>query len=244
MMFNFLILGAHRSGTTLLTYILNAHPEINCIGEPDAYEIFGGTTPAPTDKPKVGLKVSHFTEYLLNLNVEPIPLVFIDRDLVDIVGSMSSMRCGADTYLTDCVSPQVEGKIGFDYWFDTTYQKETDFIKTLLVGSPERYAAVGALWIKYTNSFRDFYKQRGFPVFIVDYANLVTNPEQEITKLCGFLGVAYDPRMMTFHEKGTGIVSVGGNKDNVPIHAYSVGKGYTTLSEGQISAIKAVSQCS
>jgi hypothetical protein len=45
-------------------------------------------------------------------------------------------------------------------------------------------------------------KERGKPgVLIYRHEDLVANPEKEVLRICGFLGVAYDRRILDFHQR-------------------------------------------
>ncbi|HZT83276.1 MAG TPA: sulfotransferase, partial [Gemmataceae bacterium] len=122
----FFIVGCQRSGTTLLRLVLECHPLVACYDEDTAYKALQeGCRCPPPGKRLAGFKIPRWTEQL----GEPVcrdeglaetaaglyqgePLVFVLRDVRDVVASMHKLRMTErQTWLEFCARPILEAKL-------------------------------------------------------------------------------------------------------------------------------------
>ena len=98
---------------------------------------------------------------------------------------------------------------------------------------------LGRSWARTHHRFRDLVragKLRGHELF---YERLATDPEREVRALCGFIGIAYDPRMLAFHKGDLTIFRanhISMPRISVPIDTRMIGRWRSDLTPAQAEA--------
>lgn len=207
----FFIAGCQRSGTTLLRLVLECHPDVFCLDEDTSYPaLMRGDCPKPNGQRLTGFKVPRWAEQL----AEPVafdegqaetaenfyrgePVVYLVRDVRDVVASMRKLQMGADrTWLEFCAWPILEAKIKQPA-FAERYAAEIARLR--FAGEPG--AMVGALYWKYKTAPLFDYRRRGWPVLPVRYEDLVRAPRRQLRRIVRFLGLPWDGRLLRHPEQ-------------------------------------------
>jgi len=235
------IVGCPRSGTTLLQRMVNAHPEIAVTPEthwiPRFIKKRWGVTRKGLVTPKliarllehpgfVALSIGREEVAKLIGTGEPITYSSFVSGIFDLYGKAQGKRLvgdktpgyvrrmntlhvlwpaarfvhlirdGRDVYLSMANRPMEQLKSGvFDSW-------------------AEHPVPTAALWWELNvRRGREAGKEIGPDLYYeISYEALTTNPREECTKLCLFLGVQYDDSMLRFHEGRIGTKAEPGGK--------------------------------
>lgn len=195
------VYGALRSGTTLFRLLLDAHPEISCPGERD-------------------FMLDHLKPSSRGLCLDKESLQ-LDRIFRAAALQIPETEDGAEAFF-DMVSQQIDGKGGvlvliLHRKLDRLLELMPDMPIIHLVRDPRDVArsSIGMGWAANTwhgidhwlHTERDWDRlaHRISPEQVLDlrYEDLVEAPETNLAGLCDFMGLAYDPVMMTFSETST-----------------------------------------
>ncbi len=255
------ILGAPRSGTSLLTRVVNAHPEIGVPYETQFYRDFypvrarfGDLGVARNRLRLVGemLTGSHMREF------RPLPPVarvmhFFTRH--DMHGALAALmqawletqdkaRWGEKTpqhtmRWREIVGGFPEAKIiamirdGRD---STLSWRMAPF-------GPKHYIALARNWVRYIEAIEAC--RAALPperFMLVRYETLLVHPEQAARDLCAFLGVEYDAAMLDFHQSVDRYVTDPLNIVNLarPVMQDNVEKWRTRMSPKDLTIFEAI----
>jgi hypothetical protein len=227
------LVGCPRSGTTLLQRIVNAHPRIaitpetqwlpRLVSDPAAVTPDGQVTPGLIPQLLAHPRFSQLgvgREQLQRLLGSGAPVSYADfvRGLFDLYGQTQDKRLVGDK------TPGYVRKIrtlhalwpkakfvhlirdGRDVCLSVLdWKRKGERMADLYPTWDEEPVITTALW--WAEHIRRGRKQ-GLPLgrglyYELRYEALVANPAEEIVKLCAFLGVPYDERMLHFHEGRT-----------------------------------------
>jgi hypothetical protein len=244
----FFVAGCQRSGTTLLRLVLECHPRVYCFDEATGYRVLAGAPfGVPPGRTHIGFKVPRWTECLgddlawdegLAEQVTDLyhrePIVFLTRDVRDTVASMRKLRMtDTQSWLEFCAVPILEAKFARTP-LGLRYAQEWN--AAVAAGKPA--VQMGALYWKYKTGMLFDFQARGWPVLHVSYERLVADPAPELRRVCRFLGVSWDARMLVHdrlpHTEVFADGTVMGNTDpRRPIDATSVQqwRGWLTPAE-------------
>jgi hypothetical protein len=194
--------GALRSGTTLLRLILDAHPAICCPGERDF--MLDALRPGAT-----GLEI--VPEILRESRI------FLASEL-----SLPEVADGRAAFESLCAEDRARsGKPHLVLVMHRRLDRllelhpETRFIHLLRDPRDVARSSIGMGWAGNTWFGIDHWLETesdwerhgaGLPpeqVCLLRYEELLGAPEETLTRVCAFLGVAYDPAMLTFAETST-----------------------------------------
>jgi hypothetical protein len=207
------IIGTYFCGSTILGNCLNGHPSISFAGEIDRLEAFR-CEPEWTHQREPGCRVCS-TQDQYSCPVWP-------RDFLASLAPLQEL----DKYraiVDRCETPiMVDGSKRID-WFNRLYDSGlTSGVAAIICArTPFAFAnskagAVRAAPTESATLWRDFYMHamrslsgRGVPTLVVRYENFAFDPAKTIHRICEFLGVPFDPAMMTFWT--TPSHAVGGN---------------------------------
>lgn len=203
------LIGAPRSGSTLLARMLGSHPAVH--------------TP---DEPHLLTPLAHLGYYAAveRAPYDPIITRAAARALVAKLPRgeadyLEALRAYTDTLYARLLEPTGQALL-----LDKTpaYALVLDFLARLY---PRGRAIVltrhpFAVWSSYVDSFFDgdhevahahnplleryvpaiarFLRERPMPLHAVRYEELVRDPETELTRICAFLGIAFEPRMIDY----------------------------------------------
>jgi hypothetical protein len=183
--------------------VLGTHRDVHCFDEGSAYGILAGIRPeeVPAEILRVGFKIPRWTGTLLDAEVadfgHPVratgvyhgeAIVFMLRGLLDTVASMVKLRGRSQQpWLHTWAVPTVEHWIR-DNRFADTHAREIALIRA--AAHPDLAAA--ALYWKHKTEAYFRYRSLGLPVIGVRYEALVSQPEPELRRVVGHLGIDWD----------------------------------------------------
>jgi hypothetical protein len=250
---DYFVIGCQRSGTTLMRLALDSHHLVSCIDEPDSYRVIAEARRPESVKALVGVKVPCLTEQfgddrmwdrrLLPPTPNPYrlqPLIFLIRDVRDTVASMRSLVVGGRSWVWRSARPTVLAKRRRDPAFADRYRA---WLR--LADDPDDDIGIGAFyWHFKTDVLRD-YRARAWPLLVVRYEDLVTQPAVELQRVCEFLEIPWDPDVLAHHRHGhDGLLPSGlatGNTDPArPIDADSMGRWQRILSAAEAERVVAL----
>jgi hypothetical protein len=203
------LIGSPRSGSTLLARMLGAHPDVFAPAEPHLL----------TPLANLG-----FYETVERAPYDPIISQDAIRELVARLPGgeadyLEALRAYTDRLYTGLLAPS-----GRSHLLDKTpaYALVLDFVARLYPNA--RYLVLTrhplAIWTSYVESFFDgdfesahrfnpileryvpaiarFLREQKVPLHPVRYEELVSDPAEQGQRLCGFLGLAWQPRMVEY----------------------------------------------
>ncbi|WP_172379443.1 sulfotransferase family protein [Vibrio sp. Vb339] len=257
------IIGAGRSGNTLLRRILNQHSEVAI--PPETY-VLGVASMQHTAMPHVGwhtmvttilgnfqfhpdfytFKISNLNELHQSLKCLPKSEQSFARiineyylNYLDFHG-IAARRWGDKTPLNVFYLDNIKNtfpKSQFIHIVRDPVDSVSSFIDAKLYSSTEE--AIDR-WVKAIELAEEFNINNKNSCIMVYYSDLVTKPEETISGICDFLDVSYEESMMQHSSKDLGDVNLLPHHANVnkPITPDSIGKGYGKLNYHDISILK------
>jgi hypothetical protein len=231
--------------------ILECHSLIECADERWSYRILAGRVSRRRRRPRLGLKVPCITEQLgdpvlwdpdvLPEVVNPYrhePIVFMVRDVRDTIASMRALQVSGGSWLDAHLKPTLQAKRARDEAFACRY---AEALAELGDPATSDLAAAAFYWRYKVEALFD-YLDRGFPVLPVRYEDLVTRPRVELPRVCEFLGVLWEPELLTHsrlphREVDDAGFAIGGTQSRRPINPLSVGRWRATIGDGEAAEI-------
>lgn len=228
-----MVIGAQRSGTTLMRLVLESNPEVAVFEEPTSYDywadrnllnrtleagrqqgkrVFVFKTPCLTEQLDTEDQIARELRYRafpLRFSYENQLLVFMVRDPRDVCISLQNLKARAS------------GDDWIDHWtryvdelyprtipdFKTRYARELELVAQ--AGSHGFAARAALYWkIKTESFFR--YDAQGYHLRLVLYEDLVTRPERTLRWLSRFLGISFNERMLKHHQQTHAVVGANG----------------------------------
>jgi hypothetical protein len=204
-----------RSGSTLLARMLGAHSQVHAPAEPHLL------TP-----------LAHLGFYarVESADYDPIISEAAARELVAALPLGESDYLGALRAYTDAIYGRMLGASGRRLLLDKTpaYALILDFVARLYPNA--RFVVLTrhplAVWSSYVDSFFDgdheaahkhnplleryvpaiarFVREARVPIHTVRYEQLVVDPTRELERLCGFLGLPFEPGIVNYGEREEG----------------------------------------
>ncbi len=254
------IAGCQRSGTTLVRLILEAHPEVACLDERDAYRVLlpprsPNPRPSPESPPAelLVLKIPRFCEQLLRREMaDPEygtfpsfyagePVLFLLRDPRDVVSSMRSLPTGDGgmTWL-DRYGPEM-----LRFHLQRRGEEVSGSLRETLDRSGWAPHVVGAVYWVLKNAPASEYVAAGLPVRLVIYEDLVADPEPLLRRAAGFLGIRWDDALLAHHAAEHDQLrpdgrTIGLSDPRAPIHQRSVGRYRDDLTDAEAGEVMEV----
>ena len=215
-----LILGAQRSGTSLLSRMLNQHPEIGVPQESHAYNHFYNIRHLYGD-----LALRHNQQLLLKdiASFGDVRLWSPALDIEDANRNISGPGFGAvfDAMMTSWANKQGKSSCGektpshidfvdpiLDYFPDMRLvhiiRDPRDVCLSMIRArfGPKNYFAAATAWSKYLSKMTSLKKR--YPntkIIEIRYEDLLANPVSVLRILCTGLGVDYADSMQQFHDE-------------------------------------------
>jgi hypothetical protein len=191
------ILGCQRSGTTLLRLILNSHKKIHCYGEINGYKYFTDNVKINHRKKFEAFQLPIWTELFVeyecikNYKKDNDQIVFIFRDPKQVIASMKSLTIKGQNYINYEVIKNI--KIWLE---DESRSFKKEFENEIDINNEIKSAI--CYW-KYKNN--SYFKMRklNWDIFLLDYDQLVENPQENISNLMKFLKINWDPNVLNHH---------------------------------------------
>ncbi len=211
------MLGCQRSGTTLLRLILNSHPKIYCYGELTSYSFFEKNLKEHHNKKYSAFQLPIWTELFSEYDCiqkykkEQDKILFIFRDPKQTISSMKSLSC----YRKDCwfgINDMILEKNYINYevvpnvnlWMNDKSrcfkEKFGKQIKKYKNTKWENLIKAICYW-KYKNYSYFKIKKMNWKIKLVNYENLVKNPEKELRSIMKFLEIEYNKDILFHHTK-------------------------------------------
>ena len=232
-----------------------------CIDESKAYDIlsdFQKVDPIlskETEKKWLGFKIPRFTEQFNNSSFMDYglshtipnfynkdPLLFIIRDVRDVVCSMANLKNGEISWLQEWCIPIIE------FWIKKSekFQKEFDSEMALVKKAANYELAMGALYWKFKSKSYFRYMQHEFPIIKIKYEDLIKNPKNNIMLIINHLDLEWEDSLIQHHklehsetdEKG---ITTGGTNSHLPISKFHVERYKNELTKNQLDEILSVS---
>lgn len=252
------IVGVHRSGTTLLRFMLNCHPRLYIVHESDFIPNFFLQNPneSLTDERVTDLLNTISNRYRFFEQWKgPRPSI----DTLRQAGSVSAPSEFLETLYTAYARQN-----GAVRWGDKTpiYTNYIDLLHTLfpraqfihiirdgrdaILSMLEKYEQrefhvdvyfAARNWVRRIHAARTSGARLGPERYYeIRYENLVADPGRELQALCTFLNEPYVPEMTQPHELARKIVKPGDFHDPVrhPPHIKSVGRWHQEMSEADL----------
>ena len=226
------IVGCPRSGTTLLRRIVDAHPDVAITKETHwIVQLLGEGHPASTDAPVTpelleGL-LSHKRFARLELDPrrlehlvaqeEPVSYAELVTAVYDLFGELHGKRLVGDKtprYVRHI--PTLHGlwsqakfvhliRDGRDVCLSVqSWDKDKRFVTRISTFEEDPVSTIALWWEQLVRLGREAGAELPADLYHeVRYERLVAEPTRECRKLCDFLGLPYDERMLRFHEGRT-----------------------------------------
>ncbi len=241
----FLIAGCQRSGTTLMRLVLECHPEVECRDEARSYSVMAGSHRPIRKRPRLGLKIPCLTEQLLEPTLwDPIllpattnrydgePILFLVRDVRDVVASMRALRIFGRPWLDAYLEPTLRAKLAQEVRFAARYGAELSKAAESFHSGSVR----AALSWRYKNDAVARYVAASLPLLVVQYEDLVSDPRRELERVCTFLRLPWNDALLAHNRQRHGELdaqglAIGGTDPRRAIDRHSVGGHGLTASE-------------
>jgi len=254
----FFILGCQRTGTTLVRFILESHTKISCVDEHRAYPILQDEKLLKKEinsnirKKWIGFKTPRITEQLLEPfladvginfriqnNFKGIPTVFVVRNVLDTITSMSTLDQEGISWLKRWALRTIDFWSKTNPYFLEHYNRELKILKT----TKYKDLMAGALYWKFKTASYFDYKKNSIPIIKIEYEDLVSEKKKTIIKgILDFLNLKWEDSVLS-HEKLSHAetdkkgITVGDNDSKIPINDSSVGRYKKFLKPKEISEI-------
>lgn len=202
----FFIVGVHRSGTTLLRLIVDSHPRLAC--PPESFFLLPLAELLRDSKALEGLKAMGFTEEHVLARTREYASYFFEM----YAASRGKVRWADKTpSYVDCLD-FIEALYGPECRYVLVFRHGLDSACSTVGINPRElaphaeacggdlYAGAARYWATQCEkllAFRDRYPESCFEV---RYEDLVTDPEPVLRRLFEFVGEAWDPQVLRFHE--------------------------------------------
>lgn len=108
---------------------------------------------------------------------------------------------------------------------------------------PKHFYALGKSWKRYLMEAEAFQAQLDPSHFLeIRYENLVSQPERVVRQVCEFLGEEFEPKMLNFYQNQFFYPTDKGNQANLgkPLMTQNIGKWRTQMNQRQLGIFEAV----
>lgn len=253
----FLIAGCQRSGTTLLRLALNAHPDISVYDETLGYRLLMGESSedaAAGETPLTGYKIPRWTDLLpgptkgdpdqgfhTTWSYGGEPIIFIVRDVHDVVASMDSLEISGQSWLERFGVPLLKYRLRTFPELTSEFEWATGLLADDSVG---KFAA-GALYWRLKNEALLRFQSLGYPVHPLRYESLARAPEPNLRAVLEFLDCPWHPAVGAHHTVSHGELdehglATGKTDPRRAIDSSTIGSGRRNLPAEAINVIDTV----
>ncbi len=199
--------GFQRSGTTLLRYILEAHPNIAC--GPETVNLIPETRACV--ETLLGNKMFRESLDAFRLTEEDIYRIYANETLTKFfekyLETQSKQRLATKTP-TNCLHFEFLGRAFPKAYFIHVIRDGRDCVVSLdkvhwfgnTLSDPGSFDLAVKRWARWTYAGRSQGRALGHRYIEVRYENLVSQPEEEIGRILEFVGEPWDDMVMKHHE--------------------------------------------
>lgn len=246
-----LITGCQRSGTTLLSLILDSHPEIHGIDEMDfESERMPEYLEDPRYHPVVAFKQPSLAHTVRSFKaLAGLKVLWCIRDPRDVVASMLNLQLPltADDALSWALHPlggvrEIHNCAAALGGISRELKDLLEIYVTIQQGKKrDRQSEVlsAALCWRLKQEVLALYPDEGMPYRVVRYESLIDHPRAELEKLFADLGVSWHDDVLQHHRKHAGD-TVGETDSSRAIDNRSRGKWAESLSADDVAIIQKV----
>jgi hypothetical protein len=198
----FFLIGAERSGTTLLRLMLDHHPEISCGGEfnyATAHLSEDGSEPPPKQFAEALRLQRQFCDSGLTFDPE--------LDYAQQVRSFLRQLCGENVAIGATVHFQYRALMR--WWpqarFVHLVRDPRDVASSVIqMGWSGNLWTASKRWLDAEKAVEEFRAQEpGARIHELRFEDLVSDPVEKLSALCSFLDLEYDPAMLSYPENST-----------------------------------------
>lgn len=219
----FFIVGSQRTGTTLLTLMLNSCDNIQVVDEPVSY---GALKSPDEDIPGYKIPMWTYTHNMLSKKFgNKIKFIFMFRDIRSIVSSMINLEVAPNlNWVSRNARPESEDAIHVIENSSTRH-----FLKSVLknLDSDIELGTFSAFLKSY---FYHEYINNNRITLTVQYEELIKNPKQISMNILNFLDYEWDEKVLNHHKIQSG-KRIGETISEKPIFSDSLYKWKQTLNE-------------
>ncbi|CAG5079122.1 sulfotransferase family protein [Parvicella tangerina] len=213
------VVGAGRSGTTLLMNMLNQHRKI--IAPPEHDFLITGIYKFGKRKQMSRSDIAKFVRNMWNRKTEFKPIWGLDEHAL-IESLLTETIDFNGLYLQTMLAYQEDKKPQVIVDKNPFYTANLDLLKAqfpeakfvgMVRDVRDRLVSIkrneskifrnnilrSAKWSEFNNEILRLKEQEPSKVFLLKYENLVTNPKETLESLCRFLDLDYEESMMTYH---------------------------------------------
>ena len=248
-----LITGCQRSGTTLLSLILDSHNAIKSIDEAD-FDIkkLQEYLCDPNSPSNLCLKLpeeSANLNFIKNILEKP-KVIWIIRDPRDVVVSMINLHIKLNKFISVSWAlnyAEIEIAKSLKLQSEKYLTKYEEEIKRYiadkhipsLLRTNEQIIFTAALCWKLKQLSLDMFIDNKVDFYLIKYEDLVKNPREEIKSVLEYLNLGWDDNVLQHHLFHAGY-SIGDTKNDRPIDKNNIGKWRKALEEKECKIIEEV----
>jgi len=201
------IIGVHRSGTTLLRLILDAHSRIACPPESFFMAPLAGILSDP--KSMEGLLAMGFTREHVLQRLRDTASYFFEM----YAASKSKPRWADKTpsyigildFIEALYGPACRYVLIYRHGLDSACSmagmKIRDIEPHIEVCHGDTHMAAARYWAEQCGKLLDFQARHACRCFELRYEQLTQNPEPDLRRMFDFLGERWEPEVLRFHDK-------------------------------------------
>jgi UDP-N-acetylmuramate dehydrogenase len=219
------VIGLPRSGTTLVERILSAHPSVSSIGESPAFGVVVGRAL----QMRIGRTPSRRELVELSLDIDSTAL---GRDYIEETRPQSGKTARfVDKMLMNHLYvglvqralPNARIVVVRRDPMDTCFAMYRSYL-TGAYAFTSSLRDIGAYYGAWSRLMNHWQSAPGPAIHVVQYEQLVAEPEATARRLLEFVGLPWDDRCLSFHLTPTSVTSASASQVREPIYASSVGK--------------------
>ncbi|WP_201345315.1 sulfotransferase [Thiohalobacter sp. COW1] len=258
------IVGCFRSGTTLVRLILNSHSRI-CVSDEARYlakripasSVDSGYTQSEAEKLIQVIRrtlkrqrwqsVPSAMEIMSHIRAYPVPLAEIAEVVASYPWKKQDLLYWGDNtpvYIEhwETIASRFPGAK-----FVNLIRDPRDVVassRSIACGFGFSVYSAASIWRKRAEIATRMAKTIGNNFISIRYEDIVSNPNEEVIRLCRFLGIEYENSMLQYNQSDEAMNMAGGqpHHKNVvrPVNTSSIGKYMNILSDHEIGIVERV----
>lgn len=234
----FFIVGSQRSGTTLLGLILDSHPDIVVVDEPESYDrLLSGCLTEPQGS-YIGFKVPTWTHKhgYLNRRYPNAQFLFVQRDVRAIAYSMITLMRNGRNWVELYGAEDLERTLSV--LKDKQYAQCAESIYRASLKKMD-WLSIATVCAHVKNGLVREYLAFGRPHLTVVYEDMVQSPKKLVGNILEFLQIEWCDSVLKHHDAHSGL-AIGDTDSSRRIDLDSLEKWRSNLSDLQIEKMDAI----